>query len=316
MGKTLKYVKDFDFSSAGKTVGYYKGGCVKKAAGGPANKGGAMRGLERAAAMSGRTMPETGAPGMLPDKSRLGIQNNKNPGVKGSVPVAPKSPMLKPYAKGGKVGVPENDMRRPMPDTANKGGALRGLERAAAMSGRTMPTPGARPDLTALELAAMKSGRTMPTIGRPVMKKGGSVKKYAFGGVVPANVNLPAAAVRPNMPNAPLLPTQAAPMAATRMPLQPAYKKGGAVKKAAGGPALTGLARAAEVSGRTMPTTGKPMKSGGAVPKAGAYKVPKVMTEFKAGELHSGSKSGPVVKSRKQAVAIALSEARAAGKKK
>ena len=39
-------------------------------------------------------------------------------------------------------------------------------------------------------------------------------------------------------------------------------------------------------------------------------KVKKVMHEFKAGELHSGSKKGPVVKSRKQAIAIALSEAR------
>jgi ribosomal protein L21E len=37
-------------------------------------------------------------------------------------------------------------------------------------------------------------------------------------------------------------------------------------------------------------------------------KVTKVMREFKAGSLHSG-KGGPVVKSRKQAVAIALSEA-------
>lgn len=38
-------------------------------------------------------------------------------------------------------------------------------------------------------------------------------------------------------------------------------------------------------------------------------KVQKVMREFKAGELHSGSKKGPVVKDRKQAIAIALSEA-------
>ena len=37
-------------------------------------------------------------------------------------------------------------------------------------------------------------------------------------------------------------------------------------------------------------------------------KVEKVMGEFKRGTLHSGKK-GPVVKSRKQAVAIALSEA-------
>lgn len=37
-------------------------------------------------------------------------------------------------------------------------------------------------------------------------------------------------------------------------------------------------------------------------------KVGKVMREFKEGTLHSG-KSGPVVKSPKQAIAIALSEA-------
>lgn len=35
-----------------------------------------------------------------------------------------------------------------------------------------------------------------------------------------------------------------------------------------------------------------------------------VMHEFKAGKLHSGSKSGPVVKNRKQAIAIGLSEQR------
>lgn len=43
-------------------------------------------------------------------------------------------------------------------------------------------------------------------------------------------------------------------------------------------------------------------------------KVQKVMHEYKHGTLHSGSKSGPKVKSRKQAVAIALSEQRKANK--
>jgi ribosomal protein L21E len=37
-------------------------------------------------------------------------------------------------------------------------------------------------------------------------------------------------------------------------------------------------------------------------------KVKKVMREYKEGSLHSG-KGGPVVKSQKQAVAIAMSEA-------
>jgi uncharacterized protein DUF6496 len=45
----------------------------------------------------------------------------------------------------------------------------------------------------------------------------------------------------------------------------------------------------------------------------GNKKVKKVMTEFKHGELKSGS--GGKVKGRKQAVAIALNEARKAGAK-
>lgn len=42
-------------------------------------------------------------------------------------------------------------------------------------------------------------------------------------------------------------------------------------------------------------------------------KVEKVMREYKSGKLHSGSKKGPKVKNRKQAIAIALSEAKRAG---
>lgn len=44
-------------------------------------------------------------------------------------------------------------------------------------------------------------------------------------------------------------------------------------------------------------------------------KVKKVMEEYSEGKLHSGSKKGPLVSSRKQAVAIGLSEARKAGEK-
>lgn len=49
--------------------------------------------------------------------------------------------------------------------------------------------------------------------------------------------------------------------------------------------------------------------------KAKPAKVATVMREFKAGKLHSGT-SGKVVKNRKQAVAIALSEGRKAARKK
>jgi hypothetical protein len=44
--------------------------------------------------------------------------------------------------------------------------------------------------------------------------------------------------------------------------------------------------------------------------RRGRDKVEKVMHEYKEGSLHSGSKKGPKVKNRKQAIAIAMSEQR------
>jgi hypothetical protein len=73
------YVKEFDFGKKkadGGAVKYAKGGSVK----GPGFKGSTM----------------------IADKSALGIKGNKNPGIKGSKPVAPDLPTLK-LAKGGKV---------------------------------------------------------------------------------------------------------------------------------------------------------------------------------------------------------------------
>jgi hypothetical protein len=69
------------------------------------------------------------------------------------------------------------------------------------------------------------------------------------------------------------------------------------------------MARLAEVAKRSLGGNRKPWRS-----KKGKAKVHKVMKEFKHGTLHSGSKTGPKVKERSQAVAIALSEARKAGK--
>lgn len=60
----------------------------------------------------------------------------------------------------------------------------------------------------------------------------------------------------------------------------------------------------------TMTIMPVPMSDDGMVMAKKGGKIEKVMREYKEGKLHSGSKKGPVVKDRKQAVAIALSEAR------
>lgn len=43
---------------------------------------------------------------------------------------------------------------------------------------------------------------------------------------------------------------------------------------------------------------------------AAKRKISRVLKEYKTGTLHSGSSSGPVVKDKAQALAIAMSEAR------
>ena len=61
---------------------------------------------------------------------------------------------------------------------------------------------------------------------------------------------------------------------------------------------------------RTMPARGQRTATNKKQAKVGT-----VMKEYKAGELHSG-KGGPVVKNPKQAIAIALSEAKMTKPKK
>jgi hypothetical protein len=51
-------------------------------------------------------------------------------------------------------------------------------------------------------------------------------------------------------------------------------------------------------------------KSTAGIGPKGKAKVASVFKEWGQGDLHSGSKSGPVVKSQKQATAIALNQAR------
>jgi len=58
-----------------------------------------------------------------------------------------------------------------------------------------------------------------------------------------------------------------------------------------------------------------PKKHGSKEKTEGRSKIKKVMHEFKEGELHSGSKKGPLVTNPKQAIAISISEARKSGAK-
>lgn len=50
--------------------------------------------------------------------------------------------------------------------------------------------------------------------------------------------------------------------------------------------------------------------------KKPSTKVGEVLKEYKVGKLHSGSKKGPVVKSKKQALAIALNQSGITKKKR
>ena len=66
---------------------------------------------------------------------------------------------------------------------------------------------------------------------------------------------------------------------------------------------------------KTHPAYAKEAQKGAPHGKMAEHKMGKVMKEFKEGTLHSGSAKGPKVKNRKQAIAIALSEARTVRKK-
>lgn len=121
------YVKDFDFGTKGKdgSVKYCGGGAVKKYAEGGSVKSDMKqdKAMVKAAVHKhekalhkGEPMTKLAkggkveAPGfvgqtMIKDTSKLGIKGNKNPGIKGSKPVAPDLPTLK-LAKGGQAKMP------------------------------------------------------------------------------------------------------------------------------------------------------------------------------------------------------------------
>lgn len=218
MGKTLKYVKDFDFSSAGKTVGLCKGGMAGK----------------KAYADGGSVVNEQG--------QKLFV----------SRPATTPEPVAAAVAQKART---RRELRQEM---RNK---IQGLDRTAA-------------DYSTQRQGLQQQYR--PQIkAAPRMKEGGSVKT----------------------------PTSPLGMLRDKTKLGIEGNKNPGIKR-----------KSVPVAPREPMIS--PYKAGGVIPKAGASKIPKVMSEYKSGELHSGSKTGPVVKSRKQAIAIALSEARAAGKKK
>jgi hypothetical protein len=178
-----KYVKEFDFGTKGKDgsvkyamggkvsgKGYAKGGACY-AEGGKVHSDVAMDKKVVAKAVhkhekamhKGEPLTKLAkggkveAPGfvgqtMLKDTSKLGIKGNKNPGIKGSKPVAPDLPTLK-LAKGGKVARVEAMDKREMAATPT-------MRREAMETRRKVEGPARRmvPVAPKEPMLAMKSG--------------------------------------------------------------------------------------------------------------------------------------------------------------
>lgn len=175
----------------------------------------------------------------------------------------------------------------------------------------SFPSSPARPTAKSVSTARSTKGIPKSTYDAPhAMKKGGMCKAegYAKGGPkAPAAKREPEATVRKEVA---LLGKAGAPKALIRHEVRemsgemdtPATKKAEvALMKKAKAPLSMLREEMAEPTG---------MKKGGETKMQ--RKVGKVMGEFKAGDLHSGSAEGPVVKDRKQAIAIGLSEGRKA----
>lgn len=168
------YVKEFDFGTKGKdgAVKYCSGGAVKKyAKGGEVHADVAMdKKMVKAAVHKHEKAMHKGepltklakggkvqAPGfvgqtMIKDDSKLGIKGNKNPGIKGSKPVAPDLPTLK-LAKGGKVPRVEAMDKREVAATPT-------MRRESAMASRKVEAPARRsvPVAPREPMLAMKCG--------------------------------------------------------------------------------------------------------------------------------------------------------------
>ena len=278
MGKSLKY-GEFTFSSdpVGGSKGYARGGKIQP--GSPAANAGPGRVTNM-------------GPGNMPGRGNL------PPGNMPRVEVAPQQRL------------PPGNM--PRPAGVNTLGGILGA-------------PGAGPQTqSALQSASRSSPSNLPT---QVAQKVGAAMRETQSRVADYRNKIgqamgTRASPMPGGPGGgrPMPPVSLPPPVP---PKAPQMKSGGKVNIPS--PKSDMLYSKKEVNAKNLLSEGKApnlphakgsvnMAKGGMTPKQQA-KVGKVMGEFKAGELHSGSKTGPVVKNRKQAVAIGLSEARKAGKK-
>jgi Family of unknown function (DUF6496) len=278
MGKSLKYVKDFDFSSAGKTVGYCGGGMKKGyAEGGKADIAQDKAMIKTAVHKHEKSMHK-GEP--LTKLKSGGAVMEKSTGEK----YPSRSAMLK----------------HEMTETPT-------MEKRESIERETVKAPAAPLGMLRDNSKLGIQGNKNPGIGRrrmPVAPKEPMIKPYKDGGKVKKNAYADGGPAMP--PTSPVvnrpMPPRGKP---TTLPTNPVVN------------------RPMQPRGPMGPQTVKPrmpgvgmMNKGGLMSEKGSKKVEKVMGEYKSGELHSGSKTGPVVKNPKQAVAIALSEARNVGKKK
>lgn len=170
----------------------------------------------------------------------------------------------------------------------------------------TFPASPPRPTATSVSTARSTKGIPKAMYDAPhAMKNGGMCAPYAKGGPKRESE----ATVRREVA---LLSKAGAPKALVKHEVREisGEKDTPATKKAEVGIMRKAKAPLTMIKEEMMEPTG--MKKGGMTKMES--KVGKVMGEYKAGELHSGSKSGPVVKNRKQAIAIGLSEGRKAAK--
>jgi hypothetical protein len=364
MGKSLKYVSDFQFpsecgftGSTGKTMvkGYARGGkadiaqdkamvktavhkheksmhkgepLTKMAMGGYA-EGGAKKAAAKDAAPARKQYPtnrsepmiKAMAGGMIKDKSKLGIEGNKNPGetkMHTAPDLAKPKTMMKSGGSVKKMAVGGGMAQQAAANFARdeskmSGSAAQAIGRQAMARGQQINQSGPQLPMQGAPQARTQNGLRQQAEmqaaqqAKPMPSRGGAPERASASPMSSFKQRLMQATAQKS---APRMAQQAAANFA-----RDESKMSNSAAQAIGRQAM---ARGQQInqSGPQLPMpTGAPktmMKRGGMTPKQEA-KVGKVMGEYKAGELHSGSKSGPVVKSRKQAVAIAMSEA---GKKK